>query len=77
MVWVNGILFLFSLMKKLAAKNSALYKNGCAPFSPMQAKKSIPILWDNISTPQKNGDAELFLLPEDALQRGPWRGAEL
>lgn len=30
-----GILFLFSLIKKLAAKNSARYKNGCALFSPM------------------------------------------
>lgn len=37
------ISFLFSLEKKIAAKNSAQHKNGCAPSSPLQAGMSVSV----------------------------------
>lgn len=50
---------------------------GVLLFHLCKLKQAYPFCGATPLHPKKNGDAELFLLPEDALQRGPWRGAEL
>lgn len=65
MCWSVRILFLFLLKKKLAAKNSAPYKDARAPFSAPQAGMNACIFCGAAPLPRaKPGLRSLFFLPE-------------